>query len=91
MSDLVACKACLWVHFQVSRKYAEKQVKDFNKYVKTLSPKVRKELYGNRAESSVSSYEKCFRCSGPYKNFRKVKKGEVRLGSTIQPIMRRQD
>jgi protein-arginine kinase activator protein McsA len=90
MFKSVICKKCNWVHFEVSRKDAEIQVKEFNVYYKTLTKKEQRNFYGNK-KASVDFYEKCHSCGESYKNFRIAKKYEVPSGSTIGPIICKKD
>jgi len=85
---MAECRDCHWVHFCVTRKHAESEVKKFNEYFKTLPLKQRKEFYGNKP-SMIVDYEGCFRCGNSYKNFKKAKK--IPYGSTIQPIIYRNE
>lgn len=81
------CNKCGWVHFSVTRTYAEDQIKEFNDYFQTLSKEDQMLFYrGNLA--SISSYEECFRCGNNYKNFRDSVTSEIPNGSTIQPIIK---
>lgn len=84
----VICKTCKWVAFEVTRKYAEKEVFKFNEYYSMLSKKQQKELYGGK-NSRIETYEHCFLCHGTYKNFRIAKNAELPFGSTCQPIIKR--
>ena len=82
---LVTCKNCGWVHVACSRTDAEKEVRSFNEYFDTLSPKKRLD-YGNK-HASIKSYEHCFRCGGSYNNFRAFKSGDCPDGCTLQSII----
>lgn len=85
----VICKKCGWVHFGVPRAYVDEQNKIMLTYMKSISWQVRKKCYGfsKMKDYKPYNYERCFFCSGPYKNFRKAKKAEIPYGSTIQPIL----
>lgn len=80
------CNNCGWVHFTVTREYAEQQVIDFNAYYDALSPADQQSFYGGR-KPSVQSYEHCFRCNNTYKDFRPSEPGDCPDGCTIQPII----
>jgi len=80
---LVECKHCGWVHFPVSRTYAEDQVAQFNAYYDTLSKKKQQENYGGRG-ASIASYEHCFSCNKPADM---VLTKRHMMGHTIQPII----
>jgi len=79
------CLKCGWVHFGVSRKYAETEIDSFNTFFDKASQDV-KDSYGNR-RSNIKHYERCFYCSGPYTNFRDAKPGDAPDGVTMQPII----
>lgn len=81
------CNKCGWVHFGVTRKYAEKEVKKFNEYFETLS-KERQELFYGGVGASIANYESCFRCGNNHKDFRNSVITEIPYGSTIQPIIK---
>jgi adenine-specific DNA methylase len=83
-SGEVTCNKCGWVHFGVSRSWAEAQVREFNFFYDNSPPEVQ-EQYGRRAD--IASYEKCFSCGGSYRNFHETVEGEVAAGSTLQPII----
>ena len=78
------CLKCGWVHFAVTRKNAEKEVANFNKYFNTLTKKEQKDYYGGKG-STIKTYERCFKCGGTHKSFIPAKK--IPFGSTIQPII----
>ena len=80
------CKVCKWVAFPVTRKYAEAEVKKFNKYYSTLTEQDQISHYGGHG-SSITRYETCTFCGGSYKNFRAAKNSEVPFGSTMGPII----
>lgn len=86
----VTCKNCGWVHFEVTRDYAENQVTQFNQYFDTLSKEKQQDYYGGR-KSSIISYEQCMLCRGNYKEFKESKSGDCPVGCTLNPIIRRQD
>lgn len=86
----VICQRCKWVAFQVSRKYAEKEVKTFNEYFDSLG-KEKQELYYGGKKSSIKQYENCMLCGGCYHNFRRALKKEIPIGSTVNPIIDRKD
>lgn len=70
----------------VTKKVAQKSVKDFNDFFKTLPLVKRKDYYGNK-KASIKSYKSCFSCGNTYKDFRIALSEEIPRGSTIQPIM----
>lgn len=81
------CPHCNWLHFPVTREYAEAQVQLFNEYFKKLSKKEQKDLYGGNG-ASIKKYERCFRCNNSYRDFVVAKAKDVPVGSTIQPIIK---
>lgn len=80
------CNKCNRVYFSVSRKYAEKQVAEFNVFYEGLSKQKQQEYYGGKS-SSITDYETCWRCGNSYKNFRAAKKDDCPNGSTMNPII----
>lgn len=92
-NKLVVCNKCGWISFQVSRTYAEEQVKIFNEYLGTLSLKQREQLYGSEPVSTVKFYERCFCCSGKYTNFRDADNIDHQraYGHTLQPIISKEE
>ncbi len=81
MKPLVQCKHCGWIHFAVTRAYAEDEVKRFNEYYDSGPPEVQ-ELFGRR--SSIKNYEHCGLCG---KLADMVKPTKELIGSTIGPII----
>lgn len=79
------CNQCGWVAFAVTRADAEASVASFNDYIDKADDETRA-LFGNR-RSHLSSYETCFRCAGPYTNFRDAVPGDCPMGCTLQPII----
>lgn len=80
------CTKCGWIHFAVSRDYAEEEVSSFNRYYESLTPIQQEENYGGR-KSDISSYEHCFRCGTHHEQAVKATNEEVPNGSTIQPMI----
>lgn len=87
---LVTCKKCGWVHMQVSRIYAEDEVKKFNTYFDSLSKKEQETYYSSK-KSSIRIYEVCNLCGTCYHNFRRFKDGDCPTGCTIGPIINKKD
>ena len=79
------CNKCGWVHFDVTRKFAEAEVKDFNEYFDGLD-EAGKGFFGNK-KSRIETYEKCFHCGGAWTDFRPFKDGDCPQGCTLQPII----
>ena len=86
----VTCLECGWGHFEVSRKFAEKAIIEFNTSFNSLSLEDRDQLYSNKP-SSLALYEKCHFCQGPYKNFRDAIEGDIPYGCTMGPIIKRNE
>lgn len=86
--NLRICKECKWVAFAVSRKYAEKEVKQFNKYYDSLTKEQQESYYGSK-KSSIRQYERCFFCGGCFHNFRQysIRRDKDISGRTLQPII----
>lgn len=84
--NLLTCKSCGWVHFGVSREYAENEIRHFNEYFESLTEKERQDYYGGR-RSSIKEYDRCDLCGGSYKNFRPAEVGDCPNGVTLGPII----
>jgi sarcosine oxidase delta subunit len=82
------CNKCGRVAFEVTREYAESEVKKFNEFYDGLDAKG-KSNYGG--PSKVENYEHCIGCGNHYKNFRDTIKGDCPAGCTINPIIIRRD
>jgi hypothetical protein len=85
----VTCLKCGWVYFEVTREYAENEVKKFNEYFNGLTKEKQDEYYGGRG-SSIKTYEQCW-CGSDYKNFRDSKEGDCPNGVTMSPMIRKED
>lgn len=85
---LVQCSHCGWVHFAVTRAYAEDEVDTFNAYFDKLS-RLEQVFYYGGTRSIISNYENCFRCSrpGPFV----PEDGTLGDGHTIGPIIYEED
>lgn len=86
MDNLRTCNKCGWVHFGVSRKYAEDEVANFKVYFDSLPKEKQDDFYGGKP-SNIKNYEHCMFCHGPYTNFRDAKYGDCPDGCTINPII----
>lgn len=84
------CTKCGWIHFRMSRDYAEASVKSFNDYYDTLSPVEQEQHYGGE-KSSISSYERCFLCGTSNQDSVEAMESEVPFGSTVQPMIASDD
>ena len=84
MSNHRTCNACGWVHYGVTRKQAEKSVKEFNAFYDGQPAKVQA-CY--RGPSVIEQYERCDCCGGSYKNMHEMRPDECPIGSTIGPII----
>lgn len=86
-SSLLTCPKCSHVHYPVSRKEAERQVKVFNNYFNSLTLEERHRFYNN-TPSSMSLYETCFMCQEVnYKEFKKLALNPNGTIQTTQPIL----
>jgi protein-arginine kinase activator protein McsA len=86
INSYYVCKACGWVHFGISRKFAQAEVKKFNEYFAKLDAQKQQDYYGGVA-SKVEDYEKCQKCGTSYKLFEQAADAIVPRGSTIGPII----
>jgi hypothetical protein len=80
------CNSCGWVHFGVTREFAEAEVAKFNAYFDTLTEEKREACYGN-IKSHIKNYEHCMVCGEPYTNFRDGVEGDCPYGCTLNPII----
>lgn len=78
------CLNCGWVHFGVSRAYAEIEVASFNAFYNGADAETKAHYAG---PASIAHYEHCFRCGGHWQNFRDAQEGDCPAGCTIQPIL----
>ena len=81
------CNKCGWVHFAVSREFAENEVKRFNDYFNTLTEDKQQKYYGGKS-SSIKHYEHCSLCGNPYTNFRESEEDDCPIGVTLGPIIK---
>jgi hypothetical protein len=86
MFNTVTCLKCGWVHFAVTRQYAEDEIARFNAYYDTLPADKQQQFYDGQ-KSAISSYDTCGCCGGPYTNFRDSKPGDSPDGCTLNPII----
>ena len=82
---LRTCLHCGWVHFAVSRAYAETEVARFNAFFDKASPATQA-AYRNR-RSSVQSYEHCMRRNAQWTEFRDALPEDCPVGCTLNPII----
>ena len=85
----ITCNKCGTVAMQVSRKYAEDEVRRFNTFFDTLEKSVKEDFYGGR-KSSLRQYLACW-CGNNYKNFRDAVEGDCPEGCTLSPIIDRKE
>jgi len=78
------CKRCGWVHFAVTREFAEKTVAKFNEFY-DRQPEAVQQSFSRRA--SIVSYECCNVCGNPHTNFRDAADGDCPRGVTMGPII----
>ena len=78
------CNKCGWVHFGVTRKFAEGEVDRAEKYLDSLDFHDRS-LYGRTPR--IRDYEHCFNCDGPYTDFSDAREGDCPAGCTTQAII----
>lgn len=84
--DYEHCNKCGWVHFTYTRKQAQQEVDDFNRFYDQASEDT-KQHYGGR--STINSYEKCFNCGNHYTNFSDGIGDKEIQGVTLQPKIAR--
>ena len=79
----VTCRNCGWIHFAVTREYAEAEVHKFNTYFRAQEQDV-KDMFGNK-ESDIIDYEFCFVCM--QQDFYPSAPGDCPRGVTLNPII----
>lgn len=84
----VTCLECGWVHMEVSRDFATKEVESFNDYFNKLSKEEQSDFYNNK-RAGLEHYDTCQSCGGSYKNFRDSKPDDCLDGGTIGAIISR--
>lgn len=82
--DIVQCSNCGWVHFAVTRDYAEKQVAEFNVFFEQATEETKQSYGGHKA--TIEQYERCFSCGKSYTQMTPNVTKKLN-GQTIQPIL----
>ena len=92
MNDLVNCNRCHQIHFQVSKKYCLAWLDEWMGYYNTKD-KDWLNAYGldKKVPSIKDTYGICDRCGNLYKDFSDGTNGKELLGSTIGPILDRNE
>jgi hypothetical protein len=87
----VSCNKCKWVHFEVSLDYCKKWEDEWKTYYKNLNAEGKK-AYGLKSAPKIEDeYLNCSRCNNTYTDFHDSTDDEVPNGSTIGPILNRQE
>ncbi len=79
----VTCRNCGWIHFAITREYAEAEVHRFNTFFRAQTQEV-KDAYGNK-ESWIGEYEFCFVCMQD--DFYETPAEDAPRGVTLNPII----
>jgi len=90
MTEFCTCNRCGWVHFAVTREYAETESAKFMAYYETLTPEQR-ENYGKPPINPMPQYERCFSCGQTDGDFRLSNPDDCPRGCTIQPVIWEQE
>lgn len=90
--DYVICNHCHWVHFKVSLDYCIKWENDWVTHWNNMD-KDGRDAYGlsSGPPKIADDYLNCSRCGGGYKHFRDATSDEIPFGSTIGPILDRNE
>lgn len=82
----VTCTNCGWVHFAVTREYAEEESRKFMEFYET-QPKRVQNCYGKNTTyyDVFANYVGCDLCKG--NDFRPSVEGDVPNGCTIGPVI----
>lgn len=82
------CGLCGWVHYPISREFAEMSVAQFNAYYDAVGGKC-DEMTGPYyfQRSDISQYEHCYKCGAHYSEMKKSKLEDCPTGVPLQPII----
>lgn len=88
----VKCNNCGWVHFAVTMNYVIQWEADWLDFWNKSTTETR-EAYGckDSPPKKEDNYLNCFRCSNTYIDFSDALDSDVPFGSTIQPILDRNE
>ncbi len=88
----VTCKDCGWVHFEVSLEYAKNWENEWIGHFEDMDVHAR-DSFGlvDEPPKIEDTLMNCQRCRASYKNFRDTLPEELPLGSTINPILSRDE
>ncbi len=90
-SAAAICLSCGWVHFQVSAAYVKHWEEDWKVFWEKSTPETRANYGCADAPPSAESYLHCANCGEFYLEFRDAKACEIPNGSTIGPILNRNE
>lgn len=85
----LTCGLCGWVHFPISREYAEQIVKDQNNFIEADGRPEDQRPYHYFQRATIEFYEHCHnpRCHAHYTEMKPSKPEDCPTGVTLQPII----
>lgn len=89
MKNLTTCNKCNKVYFVVSRKKAEEEITNSNKYYLKCTEEMKKKHF-KAGPAKIATYESC-QCGTSYKDFRDFKIGDCQPGDMLISIIDRKD
>lgn len=97
VAALRICNRCGWAHFPVTRQFAETKAREALAFMAAQTPEVQEQFgVGPLSElgrlwsfsEHVAEYDRCFRCSNPYKKFHDLTDADyVPIGCTMSGII----
>ncbi|TEU00287.1 MAG: hypothetical protein E3J23_02995 [Candidatus Stahlbacteria bacterium] len=82
----VTCNKCGKVHFTMTLKEVEKEIKSFGLMYEKLSAEQKLKYYGNKPVT-METYTHCYFCGNAHSNFRPSLEQDAPIGVTICGIL----
>lgn len=86
-----SCNKCNWVHFTVTAEYIDQWQKDWVVFWNKSTPEIRASYGCMAGPPGPEQYLECFRCGNSYTDFKDTSDSDIPHGSTIQPILHRDE
>lgn len=89
MNNECTCLSCGWVHFGVTREFAESESRKFMDYYESQPPETQDNFgKGQTYERVLAQYERCFFCGQKDPDwYRPAAPDDCPVGCTIQPVI----